>query len=62
MRTGILIADLHIKAQDYMQTYNEYKFLEEYLENKTYDFCIILQWVRNLREKKFLIQNVFNLA
>lgn len=42
MRTGILIADLHIKAQDYMQTYNEYKFLEEYLENKTYDFCIIL--------------------
>lgn len=42
MRTGILIADLHIKSQDYMQTYNEYKFLEEYLENKTYDFCIIL--------------------
>lgn len=42
MRKGLLIADLHIKAQDYMQTYKEYKFLEKYLENKTYDFCIIL--------------------
>ena len=36
MRKGLLIADLHIKAQDYMQTYKEYKFLEKYLENKSY--------------------------
>ena len=41
-RTGLLLADIHIKAQDYQQTYKEYKFLEKYLENKKYDYCIIL--------------------
>ena len=41
-RTGLLLADIHIKAQDYQQTYKEYKFLEKYLENKRYDYCIIL--------------------
>ena len=42
MITGLLLADIHIKAQDYQQTYNEYKFLENYLENREYDYCIIL--------------------
>ena len=41
-RTGLLLGDIHIKAQDYQQTYKEYKFLEKYLENKKYDYCIIL--------------------
>lgn len=41
-RIGLLLADIHIKAQDYQQTYKEYKFLENYLENKKYDYCIIL--------------------
>lgn len=39
---GLLLADIHIKAQDYNQTYKEYKFLENYLEDKQYDYCIIL--------------------
>lgn len=39
---GLLLADIHIKAQDYQQTYKEYKFLENYLDDKHYDFCIIL--------------------
>lgn len=41
-RKGLLLADIHIKAQDYQQTYKEYKFLEKYLEDKRYDYCIIL--------------------
>lgn len=39
---GLLLADIHIKVQDYSQTYKEYKFLEDYLTDKHYDFCIIL--------------------
>ena len=41
-RKGLLLADIHIKAQDYQQTYKEYKYLEEYIKDKTYDYCIIL--------------------
>lgn len=41
-RNGLLLADIHIKAQDCQQTYKEYQFLEKRLKDKIYDYCIIL--------------------